>query len=128
MANAIYPFICIQKKTKSTVNISGFIHAIMLKPRGDENPMLIEFAIVGRNVRQINAKSGMMRLLPFDYRGQPGGRECGASPGNRLGERVDDPSAAREPAGHSITTICQGEEIGRTECTFGMSGAVSASR
>jgi hypothetical protein len=71
---------------------------------------------------------GARRFLRACPSWQPGGRECGASPGNRLGERVDDPSAAREPAGHSITTICPGVEVGRTESTFGMSGAVSASR
>ena len=57
MANAMYPFICIQKKPKSTVNIRGFNHAIMLKPRVDENPKDIEFAILGRNARHINTKS-----------------------------------------------------------------------
>ena len=57
MANTIYPFICSQKKTKRTVNISGFIHTIILKLRVDENPMTIEFAILGKNAKHINAKS-----------------------------------------------------------------------
>ena len=57
MANAIYPFICIQKKTKSTVNISGFIHAIILKPLDDENPMVMGLTMLGRNARHINANS-----------------------------------------------------------------------
>lgn len=57
MANAVNPFICIQKKAKSTVNISGLIHVIMLKPRDDESAMMIELAILGRNARHIKANS-----------------------------------------------------------------------
>lgn len=38
------------------VNIRGFIHVIMLKLRGDENPKDIDFVILGRNVRHISAK------------------------------------------------------------------------
>ena len=57
MANAMYPFICIQKKTSSTVNISGFIHVIIPSPFGDENPKVTECAILGRKAKHINAKS-----------------------------------------------------------------------
>jgi len=53
----MYPFIWIQKKIKSTVNIRGFIHEIMPRSLDDENSMLIEFIIVSRNARHINAKS-----------------------------------------------------------------------
>ena len=57
MANAIYPFICIQENTKSTVNISVFIHAIILKSPDDENPMVMGLTMPGRSARHINANS-----------------------------------------------------------------------
>jgi hypothetical protein len=57
MENAIYPFICIQKKTSNTVNINGFIHVIIPGPSEDGNPRCTEFAMLGRNDKHINAKS-----------------------------------------------------------------------
>ena len=39
------------------VSIKGFNHAIMLKPRAEDNPMDIEFMIPGKNARHINANS-----------------------------------------------------------------------